>query len=98
MKKKGKCDFAHGPLELRIKENRRNRWGRQRQDVEDGPLSLRLSGGEDSLGAARSIERVRQEEGSLSEFERSTQGGVLEKAPAKPRGSNVASSRKPRGK
>ena len=26
MRKKGKCDFAHGPLELRIKETRRERW------------------------------------------------------------------------
>ena len=28
MKKKMKCDFAHGPLELRIKDNRRDRWDR----------------------------------------------------------------------
>ena len=27
MRKKGKCIFAHGPIELRVKETRRDRWG-----------------------------------------------------------------------
>lgn len=81
MKKKGKCDFAHGPLELRIKETRRDRWLNNLNSMRLGTyayddqnnhpqLALRLSGGEDVLGAARSIERVRQAEGSVSEFER----------------------------
>jgi serine/threonine-protein kinase/endoribonuclease IRE1 len=28
MKKKNKCVFAHGPAELRVKEGKRNRWGK----------------------------------------------------------------------
>lgn len=73
MRKKGKCDFAHGPIELRVKENRRDKWGRRSYSgVEDESLLLRLSGGEDVLGAARSIEKIRTNEGSLSEFERSS--------------------------
>lgn len=97
MKKKGKCDFAHGPLELRVKENRRARWGASTRADVTGPESLRLSGGEDTLGAARSIEQVRLKEGSLSEFERSTVAGVAPGAAAghRPQGSQ---SRRPRGK
>ena len=72
MRKKGKCDFAHGPLELRVKDNRRERWGHARaRELHEGD-ELRYSGGEDVLGAARSIERVRVKEGSISEFERSS--------------------------
>ena len=55
MKKKGKCDFAHGPLELRINSNRRDKWGKNLPG--DTPVilppSYRLSGGEDSLTSAR---------------------------------------------
>jgi hypothetical protein len=70
MRKKGKCDFAHGPLELRVKDNRRERWGQGRgKDPHEGD-ELRTSGGEDVLGAARSIEKVRVKEGSVSDFER----------------------------
>merc|ERR1719276_674643 len=28
MRKKHKCIFAHGPIELRVKEGKRNRWGK----------------------------------------------------------------------
>ena len=72
MRKKGKCDFAHGPLELRVKEGRRGRWGQRLQLGQTDGLSdsLTASGGEDVLGAARSIERVRAAEGSVSEFEK----------------------------
>mmetsp|Transcript_26611 Transcript_26611/g.59717 ORF Transcript_26611/g.59717 Transcript_26611/m.59717 type:complete len:521 (+) Transcript_26611:320-1882(+) len=66
MRKKGKCIFAHGPLELRVKETRRDRWGR---DAAGGAGNggaagsqqgqLRFSGGEDVLGAARSSEKMR---------------------------------------
>merc|ERR1712183_1016729 len=28
MKKKNKCVFAHGPVELRVKEGKKNRWGK----------------------------------------------------------------------
>lgn len=77
MRKKGKCDFAHGPLELRIKETRRDRWinnlfaqRRGEWQIDSDVALLRISGGEDVLGAARSIERVRINEGSVSEFER----------------------------
>ena len=43
--------------------------GREGGDADD-IMAMRLSGGEDVLGAARSIERVRANEGSVSEFER----------------------------
>jgi len=60
MKKKSKCDFAHGPLELRVRENRRDRWGKVPLDptLSEQQL-LRFSGGEDVLGAARTIDRTR---------------------------------------
>lgn len=76
-RKKGKCDFAHGPLELRVKDTRRDKWGHNSRgaavqsgkssngttsssDIASGsaPDLLRCSGGEDVLGAARSIEKV----------------------------------------
>lgn len=73
MRKKGKCIFAHGALELRVKDTRRDKWGKANngsnqatQKAED----LNASGGEDVLGAARSIEKIRQEEGSYGDFER----------------------------
>mmetsp|Transcript_10514 Transcript_10514/g.9431 ORF Transcript_10514/g.9431 Transcript_10514/m.9431 type:complete len:265 (+) Transcript_10514:1032-1826(+) len=58
MRKKGKCDFAHGPLELRIKDTRRDRWGKPPQPDSStiSPIMLlRLSGGEDVLGVARQL-------------------------------------------
>ncbi len=77
MRKKGKCDFAHGPLELRIKETRRDKWGVYHQSLVDGTYDpLRYSGGEDVLGAARSIEKIRVIEGSVSQFERSSASSV----------------------
>jgi hypothetical protein len=59
-RKKGKCDFAHGPLELRVRDTRRDKWGTGKtgRTGETGTPSLRASGGEDVLGAARSIEKV----------------------------------------
>ena len=53
MRKKGKCDFAHGPLELRLKDNRRDRWGIHYDDTQ--LTSMKLSGGEDVLGMARGL-------------------------------------------
>ena len=77
MRKKGKCDFAHGPLELRIKETRRDKWGVYHQTLVDGTYDpLRYSGGEDVLGAARSIEKIRVIEGSVSQFEKSSASNV----------------------
>ena len=76
-RKKGKCDFAHGPLELRIKDTRRDKWGQtpmhsasssghgpgagggSNNNTQTAAALLRYSGGEDVLGAARSIEKVR---------------------------------------
>lgn len=65
----GKCDFAHGPLELRIKETRRDRWGKVITD-HPVPNNYILSGGEDVLGAARSIEKFRTIDGSVSPYEK----------------------------
>ena len=71
--------LAHGPLELRVKETRRGKWAKGQQldssSGEESSFAHRLSGGEDVLGAARSIERVRAAEGSVSSFERSYGGG-----------------------
>jgi serine/threonine-protein kinase/endoribonuclease IRE1 len=62
MRRKSKCVFAHGPVELRVKEGKRNRWGRL-VDKNGDNANPRHSGGEDTYGAARSIESVRKEEG-----------------------------------
>ena len=62
MRKKGKCIFAHGPVELRVKEGKRHRWGTLVR--KDGLCAnARASGGEDTYGAAKSIENTRKEQG-----------------------------------
>lgn len=58
----GKCDFAHGGIELRVRANKRDRWGRH-VGAGGGGVNLDASGGEDTLGAARSIGRIRIENG-----------------------------------
>lgn len=65
MRKKNKCVFAHGPVELRVKEGKRHRWGTL-VDEEGNNNNPFHSGGEDTYGAARSIENVRKEEGKWS--------------------------------
>jgi hypothetical protein len=62
MRKKNKCIFAHGPVELRVKEAKRNRWGKLVDDNGDCN-NQNHSGGEDTYGAARSIETERKQEG-----------------------------------
>eukprot|EP00980_Cylindrotheca_fusiformis_P006153 scaffold1319_cov126-Cylindrotheca_fusiformis.AAC.42 len=62
MRKKNKCVFAHGPVELRVKEGKRNRWGKL-VDKNGNNSNPWHSGGEDTYGAARSIENVRKVEG-----------------------------------
>jgi serine/threonine protein kinase len=62
MRKKGKCVFAHGPAELRVKEGKKKRWGRL-VDKNGNNSNPWHSGGEDTFGAATSIENVRKEEG-----------------------------------
>jgi hypothetical protein len=97
MRKKGKCIFAHGPIELRVRETRRDRWGinpavglssvgaGSDTSIEQQQLSLlRLSGGEDVLGAARSIEKVRVAEGSISEFEKKSSPFPSSASPSSP--------------
>jgi hypothetical protein len=84
MKIKGKCDFAHGPIELRVKESKLNRWGIKDAEIsekekvsevseelgdEHVSMEMReilmkgLSGGEDTYGAARNVEKIRKEDG-----------------------------------
>ena len=62
MRKKNKCVFAHGPVELRVKDGKKNRWGKlvDKNGENNNPWH---SGGEDTYGAARSIEATRREEG-----------------------------------
>ena len=62
MLKKKKCDFAHGPVELRVKEPKRNRWGKL-VDANGDNKNPNHSGGEDTYGAARNIETTRKQEG-----------------------------------
>lgn len=62
MKKRNKCIFAHGPVELRVKEGKKNRWGKL-VDKDGNNSNPKHSGGEDTYGAARSIETIRKEEG-----------------------------------
>ena len=47
MRKKHKCIFAHGPIELRVKEGKRNRWGKLVDKNGNSSNSLH-SGGEDT--------------------------------------------------
>ena len=62
MKKKNKCIFAHGPVELRVKEGKRHRWGTlvNKHGLCANP---KASGGEDTYGIARSVENTRKEQG-----------------------------------
>jgi len=62
MRKKGKCIFAHGPVELRVKEAKRHRWGKL-VDKNGDNSNPNHSGGEDTYGAARAIESERKQEG-----------------------------------
>mmetsp|Transcript_21185 Transcript_21185/g.52092 ORF Transcript_21185/g.52092 Transcript_21185/m.52092 type:complete len:1404 (+) Transcript_21185:1446-5657(+) len=62
MRKKSKCIFAHGPVELRVKEGKIGRWGKL-VDKHGNNSNPCHSGGEDTYGAARSIESVRKVEG-----------------------------------
>lgn len=82
MRKKGKCIFAHGPLELRVKENRRDKWLKNATVGIANNDSFVSSGGEDVFGAARSIEKVRAVEGSLSKFEKSSYTSEISNAPS----------------
>lgn len=62
MRRKNKCVFAHGPVELRVKETKRNRWGKL-VDANGDAKNPQHSGGEDTYGAARSIETNRKQDG-----------------------------------
>lgn len=62
MKTKNKCVFAHGPVELRVKEAKRNRWGKL-VDQNGDAKNPKHSGGEDTYGAATTIETERKQEG-----------------------------------
>lgn len=62
MRKKSKCIFAHGPVELRVKEAKRNRWGKL-VDKNGDNNNPNHSGGEDTYWAARAIECERKQEG-----------------------------------
>ena len=62
MQKRNKCIFAHGPVELRVKEGKKSRWGKL-VDANGNNSNPKHSGGEDTYGAARSIEATRKEEG-----------------------------------
>ena len=75
MRKKSKCIFAHGPVELRVKEGKRHRWGTlvRKDGLSANP---KASGGEDTYGAARTIENTRKEQGqwTIDSVENKPQG------------------------
>ena len=97
MKKKSKCVFAHGPAELRVKEGKKNRWGKL-VDKNGNNSNPWHSGGEDTYGAASTIEKVRKEEGkwNASKDRKKNPGQTPRKkragTPAKPK---TASSKPP---
>jgi len=66
-KGKQKCIFAHGPVELRVKDGKRERWGTL-VDKKGNCANPNHSGGEDTYGAARSVEVLRKEEGKWGNF------------------------------
>lgn len=84
-----RCIILTGPIELRIKESRRDKWGaRLHLSVLQGnAVDLRASGGEDVLGAARSVEKIRMTEGSVSEFERTSGSKVAREKAVRDRSS-----------
>lgn len=75
MRRKKKCIFAHGPVELRVKESKRNRWGKL-VDSEGNCSNPKASGGEDTYGAARSIEAMREKEGKWTPNKRGAANGA----------------------
>jgi hypothetical protein len=87
MRRKGKCVFAHGPVELRVKEGKHNRWGKLVDNNGDN-ANPRHSGGEDTYGAARSIETVRKEEGKWN----TNKGGKSKQQTGKKRGSKTSAT------
>jgi serine/threonine-protein kinase/endoribonuclease IRE1 len=78
MKKKNKCVFAHGPAELRVKEGKKNRWGKL-VDKNGNSSNPWHSGGEDTYGPASSVEKVRKDEGKWNTRDKRKPAG----APAK---------------
>ena len=84
MRKKGKCIFAHGPVELRVKEGKYHRWGTL---VNKHGLcaNSRASGGEDTYGAARTIEKARKEQGQWTVDSKPQQKKPQQQGKAKPK-------------
>lgn len=96
MRKKNKCVFAHGPAELRVKEAKKNRWGKlvDKNGNNSNPMH---SGGEDTYGAASSIERVRKEEGkwNASKDKKKNQGPAPRKKKSGPNQTKQKTAPKP---
>lgn len=67
MRKRNKCDFAHGPIELRVKEEKRKKrqWG-VLVDSKGNNSDPQHSGGINTYRAARSIETERKKEGKVN--------------------------------
>ncbi|CAB9519579.1 Inactive serine/threonine-protein kinase/endoribonuclease IRE1-like [Seminavis robusta] len=82
MRRKGKCVFAHGPVELRIKEGKKNRWGKL-VDKNGNNSNPNSAGGEDTYGAARSIESVRKDEGKWNNSNNKSKGGGKKQSSSK---------------
>lgn len=62
MKRRNKCIFAHGPVELRVKEGKKRRWGTL-VNKQGECANPKASGGEDTYTAAKNIEDMRKEKG-----------------------------------
>ena len=72
--------FAHGPVELRVKEGKYHRWGTLVN--KHGVLA---SGGEDTYGAARTIEKARKEQGQWTVDSKPQQKKPQQQGKAKPK-------------
>jgi serine/threonine-protein kinase/endoribonuclease IRE1 len=78
MRKKNKCIFAHGPAELRVKDGKKNRWGKL-VDKNGNNSNPWHSGGEDTYGPASSIEKVRKEGGKWNPDNKKKGSGAANK-------------------
>lgn len=88
MRKKNKCIFAHGPVELRVKEGKRCRWGTLVDESGNNNNPFH-SGGEDTYGTARSIESMRKEDGQwITDKARTPKAGVKSKRKPKEKAKN----------
>lgn len=82
MRKKKRCVFAHGPAELRVKKGKIGRWGKL-VDSDGLNFNPRASGGEDTYGAAKTIENTRKQQGEWGKNKKGTKPSPSKKFKSK---------------